>query len=538
MLCPKCQHRNPDENRFCGHCGTELPRSASTNYPPAGYDEGEVSPVSEVDSTVPHFRRDVPPLAQSEYGPPAGTVRNPPVPSGPDVTSDREVVTARIPDGHEDEVRDPALAHETPSMEHSIPPNSVASSQPPVRQPIRDLESPPEPPSFGSSTGILFNLDPRETRTPERQDDVHPVDRSAETVSTPRRSEGIHGPSFLGLADGADPDFLDDIDEPESHSRRNWFLVALAIVIVLGIVEWRNIRETGMNFAGSMKLSLPGKKGEPPKPADTAATDHPSENGSDGEPEMVVNPENKSTTDAQSNSQQQGDAQSAHNSSAAQQGSTGQQAGSKAASTGTRDMASAASTNNPPAQQAKNNASKPPNAAADSSDDNSGAENAPDEEAAAKVPAKPAKTSRTPTAPAPSAGAEELARANTASSPETAAKWLWASTSKGNLDAPVRLADMYAQGRGVPKDCEQATVLLRSSARRGNPRASARLGMYYATGQCVGLDRSQAWHWLSLAHQRDPASDWITQYRQRLWSEMTADERARAGVGPTANASE
>jgi hypothetical protein len=62
--------------------------------------------------------------------------------------------------------------------------------------------------------------------------------------------------------------------------------------------------------------------------------------------------------------------------------------------------------------------------------------------------------------------------------------------------------------------------------------------MYYATGRCVDLDRAQAWHWLSIAQKGEPGSDWISQYRRRLWSEMTAGERARAGNGPTARASE
>ena len=97
------------------------------------------------------------------------------------------------------------------------------------------------------------------------------------------------------------------------------------------------------------------------------------------------------------------------------------------------------------------------------------------------------------------------------------------------------LADYYANGRGVPKDCEQATILLRSAARASNPRASARLGMYYATGQCVPQDRAAAWHWLSVAHENDPNSDWVEQYRRRLWSEMTPDERARSGGGPSAS---
>jgi hypothetical protein len=59
--------------------------------------------------------------------------------------------------------------------------------------------------------------------------------------------------------------------------------------------------------------------------------------------------------------------------------------------------------------------------------------------------------------------------------------------------------------------------------------------MYYATGQCVAQDRAEAWRWLSEAHAKDPASDWVEQYRRRLWTQMTPEERARSGSGPSAS---
>lgn len=517
MLCPKCQHRNPDENRFCGKCGCDLAKSAPTIYPREGYDEAELPPVSEVEPEVPRFRRDLPPLAQSEYGPP--------------VDSPREGVNADMP-------------AKVPMTTESVPPQ---------RTDREDLRS------FGNSNSILFSVDPR-----HESHEKEPVrDTTSYTSEEPARPQGLHGPSFLGLADGPDPDFLDDIDEPRSHARRNWFLFAVALIAVLAFAEWRNIRETGLNFAGAMKLNLPHKKGQQPSQTESAATETHSENGpaNNGKPAMEVNPLNSGI--AKQDSSQPGNTSTDNNGNAppsalsntnGQQGtgtvSSGQQGGAQEAGTaGTpqnsngatpaADQKSAAD-QKPRTEQAKNNepdssARGDKSATKDSSDDES------DSTDAAK-PATPAKlaTKRSPR-PAEakaSPGAAELTRAESASSPETAAKWLWASTSKGNLDAPVRLADMYANGRGVSKDCEQATVLLRSSARRGNPRAAARLGMYYATGQCVQLDRSQAWHWLTLAHQKDPNSDWITQYRQRLWSQMNPDERARAGSGPTANASE
>ncbi len=516
MLCPKCQHRNPDENRFCGQCGCDLAKSAPTIYPREGYDEGDLPSVSEVEPEIPRFRRDVPPLSQSEYGPPADVPR---------------VTPASEPSPASTETR-------TPVKETS----SSSKSQ-------EDLSS------FGGSNSILFSVDPKRSV---------PTEPLRETPGEPeegKRSQGIHGPSFLGLAEAGDPDFLDDLDEPRSHARRNWFLFALALIAVLAFAEWRNIRSSGLDFAGVMKLSLPHKKGEQPKPAENAATDAHSESGpaNNGQPEITVNPLNSNTgnqkpaqadntlLDSNGNAQQ-----NSANSSAAQQGS-----GSAADQEGGAQQAGAAGTaQNPDKSKATNDKNStngqkpgteptkntpPDSAKADNSgaDDSGASASGTADKTKRSAPAKSvAKRSHGAAEPKASPGDAELARAESASSPETAAKWLWASTSKGNLDAPVRLADMYANGRGVPKDCEQATVLLRSSARRGNPRAAARLGMYYATGLCVQQDRSQAWHWLALAHQKDPNSDWITQYRQRLWSEMSAQERARAGNGPTARASE
>ena len=47
-----------------------------------------------------------------------------------------------------------------------------------------------------------------------------------------------------------------------------------------------------------------------------------------------------------------------------------------------------------------------------------------------------------------------------ASDPAAAAAWLWRATSRGNPEAPIRLADMYIKGKEF-YSCEQALVLLR-----------------------------------------------------------------------------
>jgi len=115
-----------------------------------------------------------------------------------------------------------------------------------------------------------------------------------------------------------------------------------------------------------------------------------------------------------------------------------------------------------------------------------------------------------------------------ASDPAAAAAWLWKATSRGNSVAPVRLADMYIKGKGVPRSCEQALVLLRSEAAKENAPARNRLAALYANGTCVPRDRVKAYQLMSSALAVDPSSDWAEQNRKELWQQMTPEERAQA----------
>lgn len=87
------------------------------------------------------------------------------------------------------------------------------------------------------------------------------------------------------------------------------------------------------------------------------------------------------------------------------------------------------------------------------------------------------------TPPAAGNGGEELAmaehylNAGTGQRRDTAeaAKWLWKSVAKHNGQATVLLSDLYLKGDGVPKNCDQARVLLDSAARKGVAGAGERL---------------------------------------------------------------
>jgi TPR repeat protein len=115
-----------------------------------------------------------------------------------------------------------------------------------------------------------------------------------------------------------------------------------------------------------------------------------------------------------------------------------------------------------------------------------------------------------------------------ATDPAAQAAWLWKATSRGNSVAPVRLADMYIKGKGVPHSCEQALVLLRAQAAKEDAAARNRLAALYANGTCVTRDRVKAYQLMSSALAVDPTSEWAEQNRKELWQEMTPEERTLA----------
>jgi hypothetical protein len=56
-----------------------------------------------------------------------------------------------------------------------------------------------------------------------------------------------------------------------------------------------------------------------------------------------------------------------------------------------------------------------------------------------------------------------------------AAKWLWKAVSKQNTSAVTLLADLYIRGDGVPKNCDQARLLLAAAAKKGDSEAANKL---------------------------------------------------------------
>jgi hypothetical protein len=76
----------------------------------------------------------------------------------------------------------------------------------------------------------------------------------------------------------------------------------------------------------------------------------------------------------------------------------------------------------------------------------------------------------------PSPSAEESAAKPARNlNPAEEVRALWSAVGQGNTAAEVTLAKLYLIGGGVPKNCDQARVLLRAAAKKGNTEAITKL---------------------------------------------------------------
>lgn len=265
-----------------------------------------------------------------------------------------------------------------------------------------------------------------------------------------RREFRVHEPRFAaselslfqrGNSVDYDEDSYEDYDSPPSRPYRVYVGIALALVIcALLYMAWRSAQLTsqdshvGLPAAPVASKEAPASKANTPAtsaattPAPTTST--PASNAAASAPEPSVAPSKSAVPDR------------------------------------------TASTENQPA---------PPSTAA--------AKPIRRERAEARPRATPASEKRTVDSPADT-GSQELAMAQgylagangrTRNSAE-AAKWLWKAMAKHNADAMLALSDLYLKGDGVPKNCDQAHVLLDAAALRGVKEAGARLRHLQAFG--------------------------------------------------------
>ena len=76
---------------------------------------------------------------------------------------------------------------------------------------------------------------------------------------------------------------------------------------------------------------------------------------------------------------------------------------------------------------------------------------------------------------------------------------LQAQAQQGDTEAQVRLGDLYAKGRGVPKDHAQARTWYEKAASQGHPIGQNNLAELYFAGLGGPPDYVRAYMWVSLA---------------------------------------
>ena len=479
MTCTSCGYENQAGHRFCGMCGTPLPHPPFTT-------PGAQSTLNL--TRVPHETR-----MQNERG---GTTvaAEPIVQETPAHTADTE--TARpdhdmVPEIPLDEYirqfhytppTDPAEI--TMRGDVSVPETAAASSSAgaPVHESVQR-----------SASEITFpmtdDLRQRLGLDPSGPTEDH-VDRPRflvqEPAATPEDpaipSRAIAGPSFLGLSDTPVKSAgLYEAEESRSSRWRMWLAAGVVVIFgILGLLEWRSRANQ---------------------------TDH--------EPIQVITTKIRDLW---------------HGKSADSNVSPAAPAiGSTPSSTDKGSAPASANKSQPPVAQnspgAKPGAMPPALGAA-----------APASAKATKPGAQtPAVTPRTPPAEGTSVasksgvpGQDEVLKARNASDTAAEAAWLWKATAKGNPDAPVRLADMYVRGDGVPRSCVQAMVLLKTAAEKTNVRARSRLASMYASGTCVSQNLVQAYRWYGATLAANPDNQAAQQSREQLWRDMTPEERGEA----------
>ncbi len=94
---------------------------------------------------------------------------------------------------------------------------------------------------------------------------------------------------------------------------------------------------------------------------------------------------------------------------------------------------------------------------------------------------------------------EEARQAIDAQEYDRARKILEPLAESGEARAQVGLGSLYATGRGVSQDDEEAVEWYQRAARQGHPIGQYNLGVCYMRGRGIEMDRVEALKWVSLS---------------------------------------
>lgn len=112
---------------------------------------------------------------------------------------------------------------------------------------------------------------------------------------------------------------------------------------------------------------------------------------------------------------------------------------------------------------------------------------------------------------------------------EQAAEWYRKAADQKSIGGELHLAKLYRDGDGndFPRDMEQAAAWYRKAADQGDAGAQGTLGMLYTLGQGVPRSDVEAYFWLDLAASvTGPNQAQYIANRQNVGTRITADELA------------
>lgn len=119
---------------------------------------------------------------------------------------------------------------------------------------------------------------------------------------------------------------------------------------------------------------------------------------------------------------------------------------------------------------------------------------------------------------------------------EQALAWYRKAAEQGLALAQNNVAFAYRDGRGVLQDYAQAAAWFRKAAEQGNSNAQYNLGLLYYSGNGVPQDFAESYFWLDIAAPGTLGNNnqkWVASYRDAAASKLTpavllqAQERAR-----------
>jgi hypothetical protein len=282
---------------------------------------------------------------------------------------------------------------------------------------------------------------------------------------------------------------LEDDEEPKSGKLWLLIVVALALVVGLGWLRWRN---QGLPAIGSLiagKTKSPAGAQNPDAPA-TSADTPASAPAPSSQPAPPPSPPPSSDT-------------------------AGVPAATPPSSNTTASNAGSAPATAPSESTTGEHApgaTQPANPGADAS---TSAAAVPE-----TAPAPPGTTSKsTDTTPA---AAPESKPATRKPAPTLPPK----PTPKSD---PVILGEQYLYGRGgVSQNCERGLRYVKPAADQSNTKAMITMGALYATGHCLSRDLPTAYRYFALALRTDPENGPLRQNVDMVWKQMTAEERKQA----------